>query len=318
MSHQQSSSAASQTSEPGAEVPADEAEDVATMDGGQDEEQGDEEEQVSGELLARVRELTELQRQLEGLEQVTASLQTAVSRADRSGGPPAARAGAREPGGGRPRGMLGFGRRRARAEGAEEEEEPEVHPHVTCDGCRAGPPLVGPVMHCADCADFDLCARCYRGRERLNHPRGHRFQARAARAPGERHGPPSHFLLQMLESAMLSEALRRSAEGEAGGVGEEAARKEDEAARRAARGAEVLAHLKREAWSPALKGADGSQGGECALCLEEYDLAEEVLTLPCTHFFHEACVKPWFAKSLLCPLCQQEASSASDGAAAAP
>lgn len=108
---------------------------------------------------------------------------------------------------------------------------------------------------------------------------------------------------------MLSEALRRSVEGEAG---------RDEAARNEARGAEVLARLPRQAWSPALSGSDGSQGHECALCLEEYELGEKVLTLPCKHFFHEDCVRPWFAKSLLCPLCQQEASSTSEGSTAPP
>lgn len=276
------------------------------MDPGSGEDRG-EEEQVSNELLAHVREVTELQRQLEGLEAVTATLQAAASRADRTAGSAAAAAAGR-PGAGRARGIIGLGRHRRVAEEAAEaaEDEEEVHPHVTCDGCHAGPTLRGRVMHCTDCEDFDLCARCYHSRDRLGHPRGHRFAPRASpqRVQPERRGTPSQLLMQMLERAMFSEALRRSMEGDGG----------DETARAEARGVELMASLPRKAWSPSLaSSADCSQGHECALCLEDYELNEQVVVLPCTHFFHEECVRPWFAKSNLCPLCQQEASSASEG-----
>jgi len=283
------------------------------MDPAAPEEQSDEQQQVSNELLlARVRELTELQRQLEGLEQVTATLHAAASRADRTSGGAAA-VGRPRDAPGRPRGIIGLGRHRTRAaeepaEATEGAEEEEVHPHVTCDGCRAGPTLRGRVMHCADCEDFDLCAQCYPIRDRLGHPRSHRFHPREGLQRGERRSNQSLLLVQMLESAMLSEAIRRSVEGDAA----------DEATRNERRGAEVFASLPRQAWSPDLATADCSQGNECALCLDEYKHGDKVVAFPCTHFFHEDCVQPWFAKSTLCPLCQQDASSASEGGAVAP
>lgn len=285
------------------------------MESGSADEQG-EQEQVTNDLLARVRELTELQRQLEGLEQVTARMQAAFSPTEGQAGAPATAAGGRPPReipstGHRSRGaILGLGRHRARAaeEPADREDE-EVHPHVTCDGCHAGPTLRGRVWHCADCEDFDLCDQCYQYRDRLGHPRSHRFHPRPPQQRAEqRRGMPSQLLMQMLESAMLSEALRRSVEGDV----------VDEAARNEARGAEVFASLPRQTWTPAMACGDGSQGSECCLCLEEYKTGDNVVVLPCSHFFHEDCVQPWFAKSLACPLCQQEASSASEGAAAAP
>lgn len=276
------------------------------MESGSADEQG-EQEQVTNDLLARVRELAELQRQLEGLEQVTASMQAAFAPTQG----PAAAAGGRPPRdigtGHRSRGgILGLGRRARAAEEAADREEDEVHPHVTCDGCHSGPTLRGRVWHCADCEDFDLCAQCYQNRDRLGHPRSHRFQPRPPQQRIERRGMPSQLLMQMLESAMLSEALRRSVEGEP----------VDEAARAEARGAEVFASLPRQTWSPSLSSGDGSQGSECCLCLDEYKVGDKVVMLPCGHFFHEDCVQPWFAKSLACPLCQREASSASEGAAA--
>eukprot|EP01113_Clastostelium_recurvatum_P044791 TRINITY_DN75_c0_g1_i1.p1 TRINITY_DN75_c0_g1~~TRINITY_DN75_c0_g1_i1.p1 ORF type:complete len:496 (+),score=181.84 TRINITY_DN75_c0_g1_i1:97-1584(+) len=38
-------------------------------------------------------------------------------------------------------------------------EEPSVHRHVTCDGCKTSP-IVGPRFKCKVCDDFDLCASC--------------------------------------------------------------------------------------------------------------------------------------------------------------
>ena len=32
---------------------------------------------------------------------------------------------------------------------------------------------------------------------------------------------------------------------------------------------------------------------ECELCLEEYQVADELLRLPCMHFFHINCITPW-------------------------
>lgn len=249
-----------------------------------------------------MRELAMLQRQLEGLQQTTATLHAALRRAER---PPGG-----EGGSGQPQEAVA---RRPRAGRRAEMEELEAeaagtHPGVTCDGCGAGPPLMGRVMKCLDCEDFDFCHRCYRRRDDLGHPRSHRFRGRAPAAGllglGSGHAlggsslsplmaAPPEFMLQLLESAMLDEALRRSAEPDPREVQREAER----------RAAELVGRLPRVAWSCSLRGGHCE---ECALCLEAYSPGEEVLKLQCGHLFHEACVTPWFSRSLRCPMCQQE------------
>lgn len=48
---------------------------------------------------------------------------------------------------------------------------------------------------------------------------------------------------------------------------------------------------------------------ECCLCLERFLDEDMVRVLPCSHFFHQACVDDWFsARSFLprtCPLCKR-------------
>jgi len=192
----------------------------------------------------------------------------------------------------------------------------EVHPFVGCDGCGASPPLYGRVMTCEDCADYDLCSGCYRDRHRLGHPRSHRFRPRRAHVAAQlnhfrAHGELAAALIgmlgdqQMLEDAMLIEALRRSAEGPESGSssGGAAAPSQEDLELRAA---EVLSKLSRVPYAPGKKGEQCYT--ECALCLEEYSSGEVVMKLPCKHIFHEGCIGPWLVKSLTCPLCNAEVS----------
>jgi hypothetical protein len=44
---------------------------------------------------------------------------------------------------------------------------------------------------------------------------------------------------------------------------------------------------------------------QCSICICEYENGEEVLTLPCKHKFHDACIKQWLQQSVKCPLCNQ-------------
>lgn len=251
----------------------------------------------SRELLVRVRELAALRRQLEALQNSAATLQAAVSHADRIMRPDDMAAQETTPGAGLR--SLHARRQAAVAEIASAvtdtaDEEDDVH-HVTCDGCGEGPPIAGQVMKCIDCEDFDLCQHCYDGLEQLGHPPGHRFRARTGRQDPEA-GP--QLLLRMLENTMLGEALRRSREAESD--------REAEAQEMAElRAAEVLSALPRVPW----EAAEHGENSECALCLEEYKESEQVLRMPCGHLFHEGCIGPWFAKSLLCPLCQREVST---------
>mmetsp|Transcript_31813 Transcript_31813/g.73843 ORF Transcript_31813/g.73843 Transcript_31813/m.73843 type:complete len:187 (-) Transcript_31813:85-645(-) len=49
---------------------------------------------------------------------------------------------------------------------------------------------------------------------------------------------------------------------------------------------------------------------ECELCLGEYAEGDELLRLPCMHFFHCRCVLPWLQKADRCPICQTSISEA--------
>jgi len=37
----------------------------------------------------------------------------------------------------------------------------------------------------------------------------------------------------------------------------------------------------------------------CPVCQEDYSVNEEVIRLPCSHYYHLACILPWLAKVLL-------------------
>ena len=45
----------------------------------------------------------------------------------------------------------------------------------------------------------------------------------------------------------------------------------------------------------------------CTICQDEYQDDTDVLCLPCTHLFHETCIKSWLGKSTQCPNCRTKA-----------
>ncbi|KZV31836.1 hypothetical protein F511_25949 [Dorcoceras hygrometricum] len=44
----------------------------------------------------------------------------------------------------------------------------------------------------------------------------------------------------------------------------------------------------------------------CLICLEDFDLGCQVVSMPCSHVFHEECIKTWLKSSHYCPLCRFE------------
>lgn len=44
----------------------------------------------------------------------------------------------------------------------------------------------------------------------------------------------------------------------------------------------------------------------CCICLAKYENNDELRELPCSHFFHKACVDKWLKINATCPLCKSE------------
>ena len=60
-------------------------------------------------------------------------------------------------------------------------------------------------------------------------------------------------------------------------------------------------------YSSVLRGSrsyDLPGDGECAVCQNVLEPADEVRLLPCRHAFHTSCIDPWFARSTCCPTCR--------------
>jgi len=49
-----------------------------------------------------------------------------------------------------------------------------------------------------------------------------------------------------------------------------------------------------------------NEGSECSICLCDLEAGRTALRLPCSHLFHEDCVKDWLQKSNECPVCRFE------------
>ena len=43
---------------------------------------------------------------------------------------------------------------------------------------------------------------------------------------------------------------------------------------------------------------------QCLICLDDYQINENICYLPCFHLFHSDCIKAWVKKSNKCPLCK--------------
>lgn len=65
---------------------------------------------------------------------------------------------------------------------------------------------------------------------------------------------------------------------------------------------EALASLPKKAVDLKMLGAEGK--AECSVCMDEVALDDEVIELPCKHWFHEDCAKAWLREHNTCPICR--------------
>lgn len=48
----------------------------------------------------------------------------------------------------------------------------------------------------------------------------------------------------------------------------------------------------------------GKSTRKCVVCVEEFRPEEVIRILPCAHYFHNACLKPWFERNSQCIICR--------------
>lgn len=77
--------------------------------------------------------------------------------------------------------------------------------------------------------------------------------------------------------------------------------------------ASAIAALPKKAVDEKMLGAEGK--AECSVCMDDVTLGDEVVVLPCTHWFHEACASAWLSEHNTCPICRTGLSE--DGSASA-
>ena len=58
-----------------------------------------------------------------------------------------------------------------------------------------------------------------------------------------------------------------------------------------------------------MEGEEGEEKEMCSVCYCEYEPDEEVLVLPCKHFYHADCVSQWLRINKTCPVCRQPIAS---------
>lgn len=54
------------------------------------------------------------------------------------------------------------------------------------------------------------------------------------------------------------------------------------------------------------------QNKNCTICLEDFNLGDNIRTLTCNHIYHTGCIDDWLTINNSCPVCRQEAISCSN------
>ncbi|CAD6501252.1 BgTH12-01504 [Blumeria graminis f. sp. triticale] len=52
--------------------------------------------------------------------------------------------------------------------------------------------------------------------------------------------------------------------------------------------------------------------GECSICMDDVKVGDEVMVLPCNHWFDEACVRAWLSEHNTCPICRKGITDSAD------
>ncbi|KAI9286898.1 hypothetical protein BC943DRAFT_320213 [Umbelopsis sp. AD052] len=77
---------------------------------------------------------------------------------------------------------------------------------------------------------------------------------------------------------------------------------------------EIIAKLKRRKTT----AKDTEDNQDCSVCKEDFSVSEDVLILPCEHFFHQECIKQWLLVNGTCPICRYSLTTAPTESATPP
>eukprot|EP01025_Chloroclados_australasicus_P030072 TRINITY_DN3011_c0_g2_i5.p2 TRINITY_DN3011_c0_g2~~TRINITY_DN3011_c0_g2_i5.p2 ORF type:complete len:130 (+),score=16.39 TRINITY_DN3011_c0_g2_i5:107-496(+) len=50
----------------------------------------------------------------------------------------------------------------------------------------------------------------------------------------------------------------------------------------------------------------GIRDEECSVCRMEYESRQEIMKLPCGHYYHGQCIRKWLENNKVCPICLKE------------
>ena len=57
---------------------------------------------------------------------------------------------------------------------------------------------------------------------------------------------------------------------------------------------------------PIKEATKNSTESQCAVCIQNYKVGDQVFFLPCKHHFHINCIMPWFKSNHVCPNCRYD------------
>lgn len=66
---------------------------------------------------------------------------------------------------------------------------------------------------------------------------------------------------------------------------------------------DAIAALPKKKLDEKLLGPEGK--GECSVCMDDVHTGDEVVVLPCSHWFHETCAGAWLSEHNTCPICRK-------------
>ena len=66
---------------------------------------------------------------------------------------------------------------------------------------------------------------------------------------------------------------------------------------------DAIAALPKKKLDEKLLGPEGK--GECSVCMDDVHIGDEVVLLPCSHWFHETCAGAWLSEHNTCPICRK-------------